>query len=144
MLNLLRALYKIWANSAVQSLTSIIGTIAILWLTYRTSLFAWPFIRPSKFRKFRHSDSGSWALVTGSSDGIGRAFAEELAFRGYDVLLHGRNEEKLNRIRSGVSRRYPDRSFEIVVADASKCDDSYNLILQKVRSLPGKLTVRVL
>lgn len=36
------------------------------------------FLRPAKNLKFY----GSWAVVTGASDGIGKAYCEELAKRG--------------------------------------------------------------
>jgi len=32
-----------------------------------------------------------WALVTGATDGIGKGFCEELATRGYNVCVFGRN-----------------------------------------------------
>jgi NAD(P)-dependent dehydrogenase (short-subunit alcohol dehydrogenase family) len=35
------------------------------------------------------------ALVTGATDGLGRALARELAERGATVLVHGRNDERL-------------------------------------------------
>ncbi len=37
----------------------------------------------------------NWALVTGASSGIGREFAIELAKRGINVVLVGRNKERL-------------------------------------------------
>jgi NAD(P)-dependent dehydrogenase (short-subunit alcohol dehydrogenase family) len=41
------------------------------------------------------ADSDTVALVTGSTDGLGRALAERLAKMGMTVHLHGRSEEKL-------------------------------------------------
>jgi 17beta-estradiol 17-dehydrogenase / very-long-chain 3-oxoacyl-CoA reductase len=39
---------------------------------------------------------GSWAVVTGCTDGIGKAFALELASRGFNLVLISRNIDKLN------------------------------------------------
>ena len=39
---------------------------------------------------------GGWALVTGASDGIGRAYCNELARSGLDIILMARNQEKLD------------------------------------------------
>jgi len=36
--------------------------------------------------------SGGWALVTGASDGMGKALVEELASQGFDIILMARNE----------------------------------------------------
>ncbi|CAF1165371.1 unnamed protein product [Adineta steineri] len=44
-----------------------------------------------------HSDN-IWALVTGASDGIGKAIALELSSRGFKVILHGRNRAKLETV----------------------------------------------
>jgi NAD(P)-dependent dehydrogenase (short-subunit alcohol dehydrogenase family) len=41
------------------------------------------------------SDENTVALVTGATDGLGRALAERLAGLGMTVHLHGRSEEKL-------------------------------------------------
>ena len=38
---------------------------------------------------------GPWAVVAGGSDGIGAAFAEELARRGLHLVLIARSETKL-------------------------------------------------
>ena len=56
------------------------------------------------------------ALVTGSSSGIGLAFARALAARGYDVTLSARREERLRGIAAELEREH-GRSMEVLVAD---------------------------
>ena len=53
--------------------------------------------------------SGTWAVVTGSSSGIGRAIALELAAAGANLILHGNRQpqaalELCEQIRSGGSQ----------------------------------------
>jgi 17beta-estradiol 17-dehydrogenase / very-long-chain 3-oxoacyl-CoA reductase len=43
---------------------------------------------------------GTWALITGASDGLGKAFARELARYGFNLLLVSRTEEKLSRLQA--------------------------------------------
>ncbi|KAK5117847.1 hypothetical protein LTR85_008621 [Meristemomyces frigidus] len=57
-------------------------------------------------------------MVTGSSDGIGKGFAEELCHRGFNVVLHGRNERKLNAVRDALLKRWPQREVRVIVFDA--------------------------
>ncbi|KAL2762086.1 inactive hydroxysteroid dehydrogenase-like protein 1 isoform b [Daubentonia madagascariensis] len=38
---------------------------------------------------------GRWAVVSGATEGIGKAYAEELASRGLNIILISRNKEKL-------------------------------------------------
>ncbi|WJX33538.1 hypothetical protein P8452_21735 [Trifolium repens] len=49
------------------------------------------FLRPTKNLK----QYGSWAIITGSTDGIGKAMAFEFASKGLNILLVGRNPLKL-------------------------------------------------
>ena len=37
-------------------------------------------------------------LITGSTDGIGKATAHDLISRGAEVIIHGRNKQKGNRM----------------------------------------------
>jgi 17beta-estradiol 17-dehydrogenase / very-long-chain 3-oxoacyl-CoA reductase len=43
---------------------------------------------------------GSWVLITGASDGLGKAFAQELAQYGFNLLLVSRTQEKLGRLQA--------------------------------------------
>jgi NAD(P)-dependent dehydrogenase (short-subunit alcohol dehydrogenase family) len=46
--------------------------------------------------------AGRIVLVTGASDGIGRAVAQALAAHGATVLLHGRSQRKLERVYDAI------------------------------------------
>jgi 17beta-estradiol 17-dehydrogenase / very-long-chain 3-oxoacyl-CoA reductase len=94
----------------------------------------------------RQSPEGkaSWALVTGASDGIGRAMSSELAARGFNVLIHGRNEAKLSNVRDELAAAYPQRDFCTVTVDASNFTSAdIDCIAALVGKLPGLLTVLV-
>ena len=41
-------------------------------------------------------------VVTGSTDGIGKAYAEELARQGLDIVLISRSEEKLKTVSESI------------------------------------------
>ncbi len=49
-------------------------------------------------------NSSSKILITGASDGIGRSFALQLAKLGCSLILLGRNEEKLLKVRAEIHR----------------------------------------
>lgn len=77
---------------------------------------------PSGLHKCLYKDSNgddSWALITGASDGIGRALAWELSARSFNVILHGRNEAKLSQVLEELSAAHSERKFRTTVADAS-------------------------
>ena len=58
---------------------------------------------------------GEWALVTGSSQGIGRAYAQELAKRGMNIVLVARNKERLDKVARDLQENYKVKTFVIVV-----------------------------
>lgn len=100
-----------------------LAAVGGLWTSYqlyRLSSFAWyHFLRPSGLSKYKKGGKGEpWALVTGASDGIGEGFAEELAQQGFNVVLHGRNEQKLLGVKERLQAQWPTIKFRILVLDA--------------------------
>ncbi len=49
---------------------------------------------------------GPWALVAGASEGLGAAYAEELARRGLDLLLVARRSELLQAVADRLQTKY--------------------------------------
>jgi 17beta-estradiol 17-dehydrogenase / very-long-chain 3-oxoacyl-CoA reductase len=62
------------------------------------------FLRPGKPLRRRY---GAWAVVTGATDGIGRAVAFRLAASGLGLVLVGRNQEKLAAVAAEIKARHP-------------------------------------
>ncbi|KZW02969.1 NAD(P)-binding protein [Exidia glandulosa HHB12029] len=76
---------------AAFTLLSLIGKL------YRLLVFTYtyfPDIHNHNINKYMWSER-SYALVTGATDGIGKALAIELYTRGFNVIIHGRNDAKL-------------------------------------------------
>lgn len=62
---------------------------------------------------------GSWAVVTGCTDGIGKAFSYELAKRGLNIVLISRNKEKLERVSNDIKNDYKIDT-KIIMCDFTK------------------------
>ncbi|KAF2725706.1 NAD(P)-binding protein [Polychaeton citri CBS 116435] len=134
-----------WPPALVKAL---VASAVVLGTVHATSLAIsiWPYVRPSSLKRFNRTPSGDWALVTGASDGIGKAFADELLARGFNVVLHGRNPAKLDALKQRLLQAYPERRVEVVVVDATAAAAAdYDRIAQSVEELPGggRLTVLV-
>ena len=83
---------------------------------------------------------GHVALVTGASQGIGRAIAVELAKRGAAIALAARNEEKLNTVRNEiVSVGGQAEVFKLDVANEDEIKATVKAAIEKF----GKIDILV-
>ncbi|HFU4001146.1 TPA: SDR family NAD(P)-dependent oxidoreductase [Streptococcus suis] len=64
-------------------------------------------------------------LITGSTDGIGKHLAMKLASEGHEVILHGRNSEKLRVALSDIQLKTGNKNIHGYLADFSKLADVY-------------------
>ena len=53
-------------------------------------------------------------LITGATSGIGKATAERFAKRGFDLIITGRREDRLNTIAEKLRKKYAVKVFELV------------------------------
>ena len=70
--------------------------------------------------------SGKTALVTGASSGIGKAFAELLAQKGYAVVVTARRADRLDALAAELKQKYGVATHTIV-ADLSQPDASQQI-----------------
>ena len=68
------------------------------------------------------------AIVTGASKGLGKAFAHNLASRGYDLLLIARSEKILQQEAEAIAKQFNVKA-SVLALDLSK-SDSVNSITQ--------------
>ncbi|CAP97198.1 Very-long-chain 3-oxoacyl-CoA reductase-A [Penicillium chrysogenum] len=114
------------------------------------------FLLPSTLCKRYNPTKTNWALVTGATDGIGFGFSQELCARGFNVILHGRNAEKLGRRRRELQALFPAVSVHILVRDAQNVTADIDDVDAEVRDIirrnnrtidsqgdPGRLTVLI-
>ncbi|AQP42524.1 dehydrogenase [Streptococcus gallolyticus] len=64
-------------------------------------------------------------LITGSTDGIGKHLAMKLASEGHEVILHGRNSEKLRVTISEIQLKTGSKKIHGYLADFSKLEEVY-------------------
>ncbi|CAB3377925.1 Hypothetical predicted protein [Cloeon dipterum] len=82
---------------------------------------------------------GPWAVVTGSSDGIGKCYAFELAKRGMNIVLISNEEEKLHAVAEQLNKNHGIET-KVINADFTQTEDEH----QKIFSVLSKLDIGIL
>lgn len=84
-------------------------------------------------------------LITGSSDGIGRALALHAANLGAQVILHGRSVQKLEKLYDEIEQIDGAPRPSIAVMDLESANaESYTTLAQSIESEFGRLDGLVL
>lgn len=74
----------------------------------------------------------NWAIVTGATDGIGKAMALELGKKGFNILLISRTKSKLEVVQSELKSLLPKVDIQIFALDCQ------TLVDEKVRAKVAK------
>jgi NAD(P)-dependent dehydrogenase (short-subunit alcohol dehydrogenase family) len=77
-------------------------------------------------------------LITGSTDGIGKQTALEIAKEGAKVILHGRNKFKAEKTKDEIVSQTKNHNIEFVIADLSSLNNVRKLaneIIEKYKNL---------
>ncbi|DBA75427.1 TPA: hypothetical protein ACH3X1_010687 [Trebouxia sp. C0004] len=93
----------------------IFGPNVIAYLVHQT-LLAYFF----KARNLKRRYNAKWALVTGSSSGIGKALATRLADQGLNVVLVAKPDDLLDATHTELQTTYPKLQFRKVAVNLSE------------------------
>ncbi|KAK6504402.1 hypothetical protein TWF506_002601 [Arthrobotrys conoides] len=99
---------------------NITGAATVSYFVWKTFKFAnLYFLKSSKLYKYRAVKSpkgeAPWALITGSSDGIGKALAVELASKGFNIVVHGRTPSKIAKLAADLEAQYKIKTKTIAL-----------------------------
>ncbi|CAN6464319.1 unnamed protein product [Victoria cruziana] len=99
------------------TLSTLIGLFSLFKALVAILRWVWAsFLRPKKdLRKY-----GPWAVVTGATDGIGKAVAFRLAGEGLNLVLVGRSPDKLSSVSSEIRQRFAGVEIKSIVCDFAK------------------------
>lgn len=86
---------------------------------------------------------GTWAVITGASDGIGKEYAIQLAQKGFNLVLISRTASKLSTLSSEIEHKYAGSSIQTKILPmdfALNKDEDY----AKLKALVDGLDVGIL
>jgi len=119
--------------SVLQALAAV-GIVLLAPLLCRLASFIWLyFLRPSTAHEYLHAGP-AYALITGATDGIGKAHAQELYDQGFNLILHGRSEQKMRKVVDEV-RGTGARDVLYFLADASDVDHDFERMVAPYTNL---------
>uniref|UniRef100_A0A8C6NT92 Hydroxysteroid (20-beta) dehydrogenase 2 n=1 Tax=Nothobranchius furzeri TaxID=105023 RepID=A0A8C6NT92_NOTFU len=113
------------------------GGLAVFLYLLKLTWRCWCGLRQFVLSRFWRTDLrtyGQWAVVTGATSGIGKAYACELAQRGLDVVLIGRSEDKLRMVAKEIENKY-ERHTHTIRADFTDGCSIYPAIEKELRCL---------
>ncbi|KAK7098914.1 very-long-chain 3-oxoacyl-CoA reductase-like [Littorina saxatilis] len=117
---------------------TVIGAIATAYIAFRATssvlngLFTY-FLSGMLGLSLNLKNAGSWAVVTGCTDGIGKAYAEQIAKRGINIVLISRTRSKLEELAKDIESRFKVQT-RVIAADFTR-PDIYDAISRELVGL---------
>lgn len=84
----------------------------------------------------KYGKKGTWAVVTGASDGLGKEYATQLAAKGFNVVLVSRTQSKLETLAQELEAKYAGVQTKILAMDFTQNNDAdYQKLAQLIDGL---------
>lgn len=123
-------------NLALFLLYSAVGLIAYKSYRFYTLYFNVP---SNPLQNYKRKDGPSWALVSGSSTGIGYALADSLLSHGFNVIIFA--HEGIQEAESKLRAAHPSRQIKALTLDCIKASQSD---IESLRASLQRLPITVL
>ncbi|XP_013404575.1 inactive hydroxysteroid dehydrogenase-like protein 1 [Lingula anatina] len=133
--------FSFLAKEIISVLTSFRDALALIGAIYaarKTLGLSYKVVSAIRFvlyTKFGRRDLvryGHWAVVTGCTHGIGKAYAYELASGGLNIILVSRGLKKLQEVAKDIEESFGVQTC-IVPVDFNEADDAYPGIQSKIQ-----------
>ncbi|XP_078389891.1 hydroxysteroid (20-beta) dehydrogenase 2 isoform X1 [Cetorhinus maximus] len=127
----------LFTDSLQNGVLALIGTVTCLYYFARYSWELLVGIRTyvlARFWRINLISYGEWAVVTGATSGIGKAYAHELARRGLNVVLISRSLEKLRATAEEIEQQHGKKT-KIIQADFTFGAEIYGPIEEALKDL---------
>jgi 17beta-estradiol 17-dehydrogenase / very-long-chain 3-oxoacyl-CoA reductase len=115
--NMFKRGLRFGSNVDPTNFAKIAGIITGVYTALQLSCFAWKYYLrcgPRLCLKY----SGSWAIVTGGTGGIGLCLAEEFAAAGINLIIIARNKSRLQTVANDLKARFAGVDVRTVSVDA--------------------------
>ncbi|XP_014481981.1 PREDICTED: very-long-chain 3-oxoacyl-CoA reductase [Dinoponera quadriceps] len=118
-----------------ESILLVIIALVALRAFVKAAVLAWKkLIAPSLGLGIDLRTQGKWAVITGATDGLGKAFAKALAEKGLDIVLVSRSMSKLKDVAAEIKQKYGVET-RVVEADLTEGQVVYAEIAKATEDL---------
>lgn len=84
----------------------------------------------------KYGKKGTWAVVTGASDGLGKEFATQLASKGFNLVLVSRTQSKLEALAKELEGKFANLQTKVLAMDFSADNNTdYERLAELVKDL---------
>ena len=105
---------------ACSFLFTVFGYLAIAYFVQKLLRTAYNIVFPYLFavpQNLQVLAGAKWAVVTGSTDGIGKAYAMELAKKNFNIVLISRSQNKLDEVAKEIGEKFSHVSVRTISFD---------------------------
>lgn len=118
-----------WGLAGVGAFYATKELVAYFWMILNVFILSGTDLR-------KYGKKGTWAVVTGASDGIGKEFATQLAAKGFNLVLVSRTQSKLETLAAELEDKYSGLKTKILAMDYTKDkDEDYERLAELIKGL---------